>query len=363
MAEREIRSLGVEAPGRLWLWSYAEGDPAEGQFRVETIYTGFSAGTELTFVKGTNPYLAARWDDRYGVFVPGEAGMAYPVPFMGYMEVARVVESRTPAVVPGDVVAMTYGHKTGHTADPGTDFFMKLGDLDPVLGIYVAQMGPIAANGLLHAAADLVGTDVRDLGDGVRGRNVVVVGAGIVGLLTALFCRHAGAGAVLLVDPSPWRRDKAAALGFEAIDEPDAWRSVKDRWNDGGARGADVVFQCRASAESLQGALKMLRPQATVIDLAFYQGGSEAVRLGEEFHHNGLAIRCAQIGRVPRGLGFAWNRARLARETLALLSSDAEAIRTHLITDVVPFDEAPDFLADLVARRRDFVQIVFRVAA
>ena len=68
---------------------------------------------------------------------------------------------------------MTYGHRTGYTGDPVADRVVPLpDDLDPLLGIYVAHMGPICANGLLHAAADLYGTDVRSLGDGpaqVRG--------------------------------------------------------------------------------------------------------------------------------------------------------------------------------------------------
>ena len=83
-----------------------------------------------------------------------------------------------------------------------------------------------------------------------------------------------------------------------------------------------------------------------MIDLAFYQGGAEALRLGEEFHHNGLTIRCAQIGRVPRGLAFGWDRQRLARETVAFCAREGGAIREHLITHVVPFDDAPAFLAD-----------------
>ena len=70
-----------------------------------------------------------------------------------------------------------------------------------------------------------------------------------------------------------------------------------------GDRGADVVFQCRGQASALATALRILRPQGTVIDLAFYPGGCDEVRLGEEFHHNGLSVRCAQIGRVPRGTG------------------------------------------------------------
>jgi threonine dehydrogenase-like Zn-dependent dehydrogenase len=83
-----------------------------------------------------------------------------------------------------------------------------------------------------------------------------------------------------------------------------------------------VVFQCRGQPAALHLALRLLRPQGTVIDLAFYQGGADAVRLGAEFHHNGLAVRCAQIGRVPRGLAHAWDRERLSAETIDLLRAD-----------------------------------------
>ncbi|MFP5407076.1 MAG: zinc-dependent alcohol dehydrogenase, partial [Gammaproteobacteria bacterium] len=331
---RRIRSLGVEEPGRMYFSSYEEGPPEEGQARIDTLFTGLSAGTELTLVKGSNPFLSAHWNDRFGVFVPGEPSARYPVAFMGYMEVGRVIDSRTSALHEGDTVAMTYGHKTGHTADPGEEFVLPLPpDLDPVLGIYVAQMGPICANGLLHAAADLVGADVRSLGDGVAGRNVLVVGAGVVGLLTALFARHHGAAEVLVADPAPFRRNAAEAMGFVALDEGEAWRHCKERWSHGGAdRGADVVLQARAHSQSLHEALRALRPQGTVIDLAFYQGGASALRLGEEFHHNGLAIRCAQINRMPRPVAHAWDQRRLAQETLRLLAAEGDAICAHMIT-------------------------------
>jgi threonine dehydrogenase-like Zn-dependent dehydrogenase len=235
--------------------------------------------------------------------------------------------------------------------------------LDPILGIYVAHMGPICANGLLHAAADLRGADVRSLADGVAGRRVAVVGAGVVGLLTGMFARAGGAESVVVLDPSAPRRAVAGRLGLEAIDPDttDAAVALKTAWPHGpGDRGADVVFQCRGQASALALALRLLRPQGTVIDLAFYPGGADAVRLGEEFHHNGLSIRCAQIGRVPRGLAPTWDRERLSAETIALLRRDGPAIAAHLITDVVPFDEAPPLLHDLAAGRRSVVQAVLR---
>lgn len=362
---RTIRSLGIEAPGRLsYVDAYVEGALGDGMLAVETLYSGFSAGTELTFVKGVNPYLTSRWEPAYGVFVENEPGLGYPMPFLGYMEVARVVESRNIAAEVGQIVALPYGHKSGHEIYPPNEPFVVMPPgLDPMLGVYVGQMGPICVNGVLHADAELAEGRVNALGDGVRGRRLVVIGAGVVGLLTALLARSVGAAEVLIADPSPFRRGKAQALGFEAVAEHEVWEVAKTRFGHGGTdRGADVALQCRASSHSLHMALKCLRPQGAVIDLAFYQGGAPDLRLGEEFHHNGLSIRCAQIGRVPRGLGFAWDRTRLMQETLRLLQAEGDAIRREVITDVVPIAQAPAFIERLVRERPDFLQIVFDYA-
>ena len=258
---------------------------------------------------------------------------------------------------------MTYGHRSAYRADALTDRFVRLpSSLEPVLGIYAAHMGPICANALLHAAADIHGTDVRGLADGVRGRRIAVTGAGVVGLLTALFARMHGAGSVVLIEATPSRRKVAADLGFDVVDPGDVDPAVmlKSRWRHGaGDRGADVVFQCRGQASALALALRILRPQGTVIDLAFYPGGSEEVRLGEEFHHNGLSLRCAQIGRVPRGTGHLWDRERLSSETLTLLAAHGEDIAKHIITDYTPLSEAPETLVQLASGRHNGLQLVF----
>ncbi|MEV0428971.1 zinc-binding alcohol dehydrogenase [Micromonospora sp. NPDC050495] len=357
------RVLVVTGPGRVELVEQDAAEPRDGTFRVATLYSGVSAGTELSYVKGSNPYLHLTWNAELGLFQPGTASTPYPVTRLGYMQVGRVVESRTPAVAVGMVGAMTYGHRSGYLADPLAERFVPLpADLDPLLGVYVAHLGPICANGLLHAAADLYGSGVRSLGDGVRGRRVAVVGAGVVALLTALFARRHGAASVVVLDPTPARRRVAEALGLETLDPAadDPAVMLKTRWpHAAGDRGADLVFQCRGQAWALQLALRLLRPQGTVIDLAFYQSGADAVRLGEEFHHNGLAVRCAQIGRVPRGLAPAWDRERLSAATIELLRHDGDLIRAHLVSAVVPLEEAPALLTDLAERRRADLQVVF----
>ena len=204
-----------------------------------------------------------------------------------------------------------------------------------------------------------------------------MVGAGVVGLLTGLFARHHGAAEVAVADPTPERLAAAESLGLTPVDTggtakagaparraaaatAQAWRWCKERWVHGPAdRGADVVFQCRGQSGALAEALRALRPQGVVIDLAFYQGGADDLRLGEEFHHNGLTVRCAQISRVPRGLDDRWDRARLSHETVALLAEHGDLVRKALVTDVVPIADAPAVIADLAARRRHALQVVF----
>ena len=355
-------TLGVERPGRLAFFPRRPLPPDEGGFVVETVYSGLSAGTELSFVKGTNPALDRAWDPELGVFDPAGPGTGFPVRRLGYMEVGRIVESRAADRPEGDLVAMRYGHADGHTAGPG-EYAVPLGaDLDPILGVFVAHMGPICANGVLHAAAEEQPIADPDLADGVRDRAVLVIGGGVVGLLTGLFARHLGAAEVAVADSTPARLAAAARLGLTPVDETatEVWRWAKDRWVHGlRDRGADVVFQCRGRSASLATGLRSLRPQHTVIDLAFYQGGAEDVRLGDEFHHNGLGIRCAQIGRVPRGTDGHWDRLRLAAATVDLLVAHGEAVRSALVTDVVPVAEAPSIVADLAARRRHALQVVF----
>jgi threonine dehydrogenase-like Zn-dependent dehydrogenase len=366
---RTVRTLGVAAPGRPAYFAYTEQPPEQGQFRVDTVYTGLSAGTELTFVKGTNPYLHASWDAERGVFLDGEPGQRYPVESLGYMEVGRVVETRTPEVATGDLVASTYGHRSGHVIDARRTLITVLPpDLDPLLGIYVAQMGPICANGLLHASAQLAGVEPADpgavtLAHGVRDQRVLVTGGGVVGLLTGVFARAHGAAEVALADPDPQRLAAAEGLGLTPLVDDGGSaveRGCTSRWHNGpGDRGADLVFQCRGRASALATALRSLRPQGSVIDLAFYEGGAPDLRLGEEFHHKGLTIRCAQIGRVPRGLAPVWDRRRLREETLALLAAHGDQVRRHLVTDVVPFEEGATVMTELAERRRSTIQAVF----
>jgi hypothetical protein len=169
--QKTDRTIVVEGPGRVAVRDEPRAPVPTGAFRVTTVFSGISADTELSYVKGTNPFLSERWDPGLGLFVPGEPNVGYPVTRLGYMEVGTVAESRTPVIGVGGTVAMTYGHRTGYTGDPVADRVVPVPeDLDPLLGIYVAHMarsastacctpprscaGPTSARSATECAAD-----------------------------------------------------------------------------------------------------------------------------------------------------------------------------------------------------------------
>jgi threonine dehydrogenase-like Zn-dependent dehydrogenase len=68
----------------------------------------------------------------------------------------------------------------------------------------------------------------------------------------------------------------------------------------------------------------VVRRRGTVVAVGFYQGDAAGLRLGEEFHHNGVEIRSGQIGNLHPTFDGEALRARsveLARSGLVVLGS------------------------------------------
>jgi (R,R)-butanediol dehydrogenase/meso-butanediol dehydrogenase/diacetyl reductase len=91
------------------------------------------------------------------------------------------------------------------------------------------------------------------------GETVVVLGAGPIGLLVMQCARAAGAGAVLVVEPEPARRDLAHALGAASVVDPareDPAERVRQLF---GQPGADVVFECAGVPATIETAVTLAR--------------------------------------------------------------------------------------------------------
>ena len=81
----------------------------------------------------------------------------------------------------------------------------------------------------------------------VLGEDVLVVGAGPIGLMAAAVARHAGARFVVVSEPNPVRRELALRMGATHVVDPPSERSGTSRPSSGWSRASTSSWRCRAT--------------------------------------------------------------------------------------------------------------------
>jgi L-iditol 2-dehydrogenase len=93
-----------------------------------------------------------------------------------------------------------------------------------------------------------------------RNATVVVMGGGIMGLLTMVLAKRRGAKRLVLSDPLAERRDIARSVGASIVVDPTR-EDLRERvLKLTGGRGADVVCEAVGKPELVQSALGMVKP-------------------------------------------------------------------------------------------------------
>jgi 2-desacetyl-2-hydroxyethyl bacteriochlorophyllide A dehydrogenase len=306
---------------------YEERKLKPNEVRLKTLFSGISAGTELTHYRGTNPYSHRKWNEELRIFCDGENTEYYPRG-TGYEEVGEVTEigADVAKVKVGDVVYGSWSHKSTNIVDESTAFQKKLPDgLEPVNGIF-AQIGAIAYNGILDAQINV-------------GETVLISGQGTVGLICTQLAHLSGAR-VIAVDLHNMRRDLAKKMGADIVINPvevDVGKAVKEITN---GRGADVCIEASGVVDSLRQAVKACAYCGKVVALGFYQKDAAGLYLGEEFHHNRIGIVCSQIGGINPNLLYRWDMQRLY-STIMEMQKENKLKLKDLITHYAEFRDAP----------------------
>ncbi|GAB3525370.1 zinc-dependent alcohol dehydrogenase [Arthrobacter monumenti] len=314
-------------PGVVELVDCGHQELSAGSVRVRTWYSGISAGTELTAFRGSNPYLTKSWNADQRLFTEGVPTFAYPVSGWGYSEVGEVVEVAPDVVdlTPGQIVYGIWGHRSDAVlpADALQGKQIPTG-VNPLHGVF-ARVGAVALNAVLSADLHV-------------GEDVAIFGQGVIGLLATRLARLNGAE-VIAVDGMQSRRGLAGTMGAGHVIAADvaggagpAIRSLTDY------RGVDVAIELSGSYRALHEAVRSVAVGARVVAAGFYQGGGEALNLGDEFHLNRVQIVASQISGTPVGLGPRWDQARLVSVFMAQLAAGRIDV-APLITDVVSASE------------------------
>ena len=113
---------------------------------------------------------------------------------------------------------------------------------------------------------------------------------------------------------------------------------------------------------ALHEAIRSVRPSGRVVAAGFYQGEGVGLRLGEEFHLNQVELVSSQIGSVPSALKARWDRDRLERVIVELLS-DRTLDVSPLVSHVFDVADVAEAFALLDERPAEALQVVLQFPA
>lgn len=292
-----------------------------GMARVRALFSGISRGTERLVFGGS--IAASEWSRMRG---PNQEGnFPFPVKY-GYCATGVVEEG--PAQLLGRTVFCLHPHQDVFDAMP--DELAVIPDAIPARRATLTANMETALNALWDSGA----------GPGDR---IVVVGAGIVGLLVAGLAARLPGTMVTSVDIDAARRPIAEALGA-AFAGPDA------------APGdADVVFHASATSAGLNAAIKCAGFEGTIVEMSWYGDKPVTVDLGDAFHSGRLKLVSSQVGQISPTRRARWTYPRRRAAAVGLL---ANAALDRLVGEEIAFDAVPTELPRVLSSTSGLAPVI-----
>jgi threonine dehydrogenase-like Zn-dependent dehydrogenase len=299
--------------------------PQGEQILVRSRLIGISHGTEMLLYRGQMPQgleIDANLKTLSGT-------LDYPAKY-GYINTGQTEEGRR--------VFAFYPHQDLFFTEPEQLIGLPA-ELDFDDAVFLANME--TALGIVHDANPRFG------------ECVLLIGQGVVGLLTAEILARGCAGKVITVEPYAKRRRASEAIGCIALPPGVELREQILEHTEG--RGADVAVNVSASAEGLQLAIDNLAFEAVVVEASWYGSRKVSLNLGHAFHRKRLKLRSSQVSRIDPALSGRWDKRRRLQRVLELLP---EIRPSRYITHRFSLDRAQEAYKLLDENPEQCIQIV-----
>lgn len=313
------RSVVFQAPGRIEVANDDIPYPGDGEVLVRTLVSGISAGTELHLYRG---------DILEGVVLDEslptlQEPFKYPTTY-GYASVGEVVED-------GRRVFAFRPHLSHYIARED-DLYVLPESVTPEH----AALWPTA-----ETAVNLV-LDARPL----VGERVLVVGQGVVGLVTTSLLSQFPLETLCSVDPIEARREASERCGASRSVDP----SEASKLND-----FDLVIELSGTSSGLDLAIAATGFEGRIVVGSWYGDNPAPVDLGTHFHRGRLQLISSQVSHIGSPLVSRWTmtrRMQVAAAALERLPAD------KLITHRIPVERAADAYALLAEHPERCLQIL-----
>ena len=286
--------------------------PQPNQTQLTTLATGISRGTESLVFAGRVP------PSQYAVMGAPLMGGSFPFPVKyGYSAVGRDAANQRFFVL--------HPHQDRFNAP--TAMCIPVPDAVPTPRATLAANMETALNIAWDAAP-------------LAGERILIVGAGVVGLLTASLLARIPATTVTLVDIDPAKARLATQFGCRFALPADA------------PIDQELIIHASASEAGLRTALTCAAFEARIVGASWFGDKTPALPLGEAFHVRRLRLISTQVGSIApamRGRRTYAQRLALALDLLADPTYDT------LLEPPTPFETLPEVMPRLLAAGLHYV--------
>lgn len=304
------RSLWYVKPGVAEIRTERLSNPRPGEVRVATLFSAISRGTERLVANGEVP--ESEWARMRAPFQAG----AFPYPVKYGYSATGIVTSGPDALV-GKAVFCLHPHQ---------DHFQV-----PEAMLAIVPDGIPAKRAALAANMETALNAHWDAGT-VASDRILVVGAGIVGLLTAYLARRIAGADVAITDIDSARAPLAEALGLRFAASANIPTDNR------------VVFHTSATGAGLDTAINAAAFEGRIIEMSWYGSRPATLHLGAAFHSRRLHIISSQVGHVAPALRANVTHRDRLQKALNLLDDDR---LDGLVSDEIAFDDLPSKLPQI----------------
>ena len=285
------KTLYFTAPRQVELRDELLPDLGADDVLVESICSAISAGTEMLIYQGRFP----RTLETDSVISGLRGGFKYPLAY-GYACVGKVVEVGN--MVNGewkDRLVFAFQPHTSHFISKPEFLFSIPRSLSPETSCFFPNME--TAVNLVQDAAPIFG------------ERVLVLGQGIIGLLTASLLQEFPLETLVTADPYELRRKASLNLKVSKALDPGS----EDFQNDLSAyaqRRFDLTFELSGNPSALDDAVSLTCFSGRIIIGSWYGEKKVEVDLGGTFHRSRIKLISSQVSTIAPELSARWDKTR-----------------------------------------------------
>ncbi|WP_419419416.1 zinc-dependent alcohol dehydrogenase [Legionella sp. D16C41] len=297
-------------------------EPKGDEVLIKNLMSGISAGTEMLFYRGLMPK-----DLCLDATIPSlQHKLTYPFKY-GYCSVGRVIAT-------GNEKLNYLLERLVFVFNPHESYFCVKEQQIILLPEFISPQDALFIPNM-ETAINLV----LD-GSPLIGENVLVLGLGIVGLLTTALLQQFPLSTLIGSDLYTKRQELGQALGAHATfnaTHPEFLVELKNYLSNLKNSDIDLIYELTGNPDALNAAIALAPYEGRIVLGSWYGDKPCNIDLGGHFHRNRIKVIASQVSSIASRLQGRWTKARRFDMVFKMLAKIKPA---RFISHTFPITEA-----------------------